>query len=42
MNAENYGYDVNMIATETIQLDYLALSGNQYLINDDNISLHIC
>lgn len=33
--AEPYGYSISRIAMETIQLDYLALSGNQYLINDE-------
>ena len=32
--AELYGYDVHRIAMETIQLDYLALSGNEYIIKD--------
>ena len=35
IKAEELGYNINRIAMETIQLDYVALSGNQYLINDE-------
>lgn len=33
--AARYGYDIQRIAMETIQLDYIALAGNKYLINDE-------
>lgn len=35
IQAENFGYSIDRIAMETIQLDYLALSGNEYIINDE-------